>query len=425
MTRLARFVDGFASSFVRSAHVGLASHYVEGLLGDAKRKTMEGMVTRLAESVDYQAFQHFITHSTWEVAPLWERLRSRIPERVGLFIIDDTSVPKQGRHSVGVGRQYCGALGKVANCQVFVSSVLRTKTGTWPFAMELYLPQSWCTDDALRAQTKIPDNLTHRSKIEIALDQVDQAIAASFEIDCVLADAGYGESTEFRQAIESRGLHYSVGVSKQVKVFMGPPRFRKHRPPSRPELARGSPRPQTVEAVSDTAAPDEWMRLSWRKGTKRQLEADFLMKRVLPAHRWEHGQQHREVWLICERTLGKDSVRKFYFSSLPATLAPKEVVRITHERWAIEMHYRDLKQELALDHFEGRSFPGLARHIVLTAVAYMFLQLERRRSRATKLPTLNAVRRSVTEIVTAMLFASNERFSKIITELVRAPPWKA
>ena len=422
MTRLARFLDGFAPSFVRSAHLGLASHYVEGLLGDAKRKTMEGMVTRLTEPVHYQTFQHFITHSTWEVEPVWERLRSRVPERSGYFVVDDTSVPKQGRHSVGVARQYCGALGKVANCQVFVSSVLRTSSSTWPLAMELHLPERWCTDEVRRAQAKIPEHVTQRSKVEIAIDQLDEAIAAGFEIECVLADAGYGESTDFRRAVEKRDLRYAVGVSKQVKVFERAPRFRKDSSARRPVLARGSPRPKSVEEIAAEADADQWMRLSWRSGTKGPLKADFLMRRVRPSHRWEHGQQHGEVWLICERTLGKDSVRKFYLSNLSADLAPIEVVRITHERWAIEMHYRDLKQELALDDFEGRSFPGLARHLALTAIAYTFLQLERQRSRAATPPTLNAVRRSVTEIVTAILFLSNEHFAKIIADLIRAPP---
>ena len=319
MTRLARFLDGFASSFVRSAHVGLASHYLEGLLGDAKRKTMEGMVTRLTEPVHYQVFQHFITHSTWEVEPVWKRLRSRIPERSGYFVIDDTSIPKQGRHSAGVARQYCGALGKVANCQVFVSSVLRTSSSIWPLAMELYLPESWCADETRRARAKIPEHVSHRSKVEIAIEQLDNAIAAGFSIECVLVDAGYGDSSEFRRAIELRGLCYSVGVSKQTKVFLQPPRFRRDSSAKRPALARGSPRPKSVEEVAEAVDDDQWIRLSWRNGTKGPLKADFLILRVRPSHRWEHGQQHDEVWLICERTVGKDSVRKFYLSSLPPT----------------------------------------------------------------------------------------------------------
>ncbi len=422
MQQLARFLDGFARSFVRSAHVGLASQYVEGLLGDAERKTMEGMVTRLTEPVAYQTFQHFITHSTWAVEPVWERLRSRVPERAGYFVVDDTSVPKQGRHSVGVARQYCGSLGKIANCQVFVSSVLRTKSSTWPLAMELYLPESWCADEGRRVRARIPEHVVHRSKIDVAIHQLDEAIKSGFEVMCVLADAGYGESTEFRRAISERDLCFSVGVSKQVKVFEKPPRFRKDSSASRRVLARGSPRPKSVEEIASAANPDEWERISWRDGTRGPLTADFLMKRVRPSHRWEHGQQHDEVWLICERTLGKDSVRKFYLSNLPAEMAPIEIIRVTHERWVIEMHYRDLKQELALDDFEGRSFPGLARHVVLTAIAYTFLQLERRRSRAAKTPSLSAVRRSVTEIVTATLFLSNERFAKIVADIIRAPP---
>lgn len=421
MERLARFLDGFASSFVRTAQPGLAAAYVEGLLGDSKRKTMEGMVSRLAEPVDYQSLQHFMTHSTWDPSPVWERLLSKVPEKSGYFVIDDTSIAKQGKHSVGVARQYCGSLGKVANCQVIVSSVLRTATSTWPLAMELFLPKAWGSEKR-RAAARIPDDVAHRSKAEIALGQLDVAIAGGFDVDCVLADAGYGESTDFRAALESRGLRYSVGISKQIKVFTSTPRFAKTNTPSRPQLARNSPRPKTVEEIAANAKDTEWTRLSWRRGVKGRLEADFLIKRVIPSHRWEHCQRHSEVWLLCERTLGKESVRKFYFSNLPADISLKELVRITHERWAIEMHYRDMKQELALDHFEGRSYPGLARHLVLAAMAYTFLQLERRRSRAAKPPSLNAVRRSVTEIVTAMLFGSNERFASMVAEFARAPP---
>jgi SRSO17 transposase len=162
--------------------------------------------------------------------------------------------------------------------------------------------------------------------------------------------------------------------------------------------------------------------LSWRKGTKGKLTAEFLIGRVLPANRWNRGKEHDEVWLICERSLGKDGVRKFFFSNLPASLSRTEVVRITHERWAIEMQYRDLKQEVALDHFEGRSYQGLERHLVLTAIAYSFLQLERRRSRAAALPSLNSIRRTVTEIIVALLFATGERFATMVSEFARDPP---
>src|SRR5262245_61852950 len=395
MKRLAGFLDRFSPCFSRDAHPGHAKRYVQGLLSDAESKNMEGLLSRLAEPGDYQSFQHFITHSTWEAGRLWERLVALLPEREGYLLIDDTSIPKQGSSSVGVARQYCGALGKTANCQVIVTSALRTKHSTWPLSMELYVPQAWCEDSDLRERTSVPAELKHRTKIEMALAHVDQAIAAGLQLRCVLADAGYGESTEFRSALGERGLCYSVGVGKNLKVFLGAPKFKASSRPSRPELARGSAQPISLDELATEAEENEWSRLSWRKGTKGKLAADFLVLRVMPAHKWDRGARHDEAWLICERTLGKDSVRKFYLSNLPAELSPKELVRITHERWAIEMQYRDLKQEVALDHFEGRSYPGLARHLVLTALAYAFIQLERRRSRAAQIPSLNAVRRSV------------------------------
>lgn len=422
MTRLARFLDGFASSFVRGAHPGHAKRYVQGLLSDAKSKNMEGLLSRLAEPGDYQSLQHFITHSTWEADRVWKRLVEILPDREGFLLIDDTSIPKQGSSSVGVAHQYCGALGKTANCQVVVTSALRTKHATWPLHMELFLPESWCDDVDRREHVNVPEDLKKRTKIEMALEQVDLAMAAGVQICCVLADAGYGESTEFRTALAERRLCYSVGVSKQIKVFRDTPTFKPTNRPSRPELARRSAKPIRLDDLATAADPKDWIRLSWRKGTKGKLEADFLLMRVRPAHCWTHGELHEEEWVICERTLGKDSVRKFYLSNLPADLSAKEIVRITHERWAIEMQYRDLKQEVALDHFEGRTYPGLARHLVLTALAYTFLQLERRRSRALALPSLNAVRRSVTEIVVAMLFATGERFAKMVTDFARDPP---
>lgn len=407
---------------MRRAHSGRALQYVQGLLSDAKVKNMEGLLSRLPEPCDYQSMQHFMTHSTWDAQRVWPRLRSAIPERRGMFLIDDTGVPKQGSHSVGVAAQYCGSVGKVANSQNIVTSVLYSGRQTWPIAMQLYMPEKWCSDAKRRAAARVPESLAHKTKLVIALEQLDLAIAAKFEIECVLADAGYGESTEFREEIASRGLYYSVGVGKNVKVFTSPPTFEETKTPSRPQLAPGSSAPKTVEEVVDEASPREWKRIAWREGVKGKLQAEFLIKRAAPSHRWDRGRKSEEVWLICERTLGANSVRKYFLSNLPSATERKELVRITHERWAIEMHYRDLKQELGLDHFEGRSYPGLERHLVLTALAYVFLQIERGRKRSSKLPSLNSIRRSVTEILTAMLFTMGERFASLVAELARDPP---
>jgi SRSO17 transposase len=399
-------VVGFAGCFVRDSQPGNAHRYVRGLLSDAKRKNMEGMLHRLCDPGQYQTLQHFITHSTWQADAIWQRLREQVPERRGLLLIDDTSIPKQGKESAGVARQYCGALGKVANCQVLVTTALRTKHAVWPLAMELFLTESWCADEDRRERTRVPEPLQHRTKIAMAIEQIDVARAAGFDITCVLADAGYGDAHGFREAIANRELHYAVGVAKTTKVFVGV----------------RSAKPIPLEQVAKRAHPGDWQRIVWRKGTKGPLQADFLLLRVTPAHGCDSNKPSDQVWLICERTLGKDSVRKFYFSNLPAQISAKKLVAITHERWAIEQHYRDLKQETALDHFEGRSYPGLHRHIALTALAYTFLESERQRSNVDAMLSIGAIREAVTEIVVMMLFTIGEDFAKRTLAFIRDPP---
>lgn len=414
LKRLTKFLDGFAGAFVRGGQTGNALRYLQGLLGDAKRKNMEGMLQRLCDPGQYQTLQHFITHSTWDAARVWEELRTRTPERRGHLLIDDTSIPKQGRESVGVARQYCGALGKIANCQAIVTTALRTKGAVWPMTMELFLPQSWCDDEDRRERTHVPDGLDHRTKTKMAIEHVDAVLASGFEITCVLADSGYGDGVDFREAIAARRLSYSVGVSKTTKVILEPSTRRQ-----RKACGDGAPASATLEEIANRAPESAWRRIAWRKGTKGPLAAEFLILRAKPIHP-DHGGDC--LWLICERTLGKESVRKYYLSNLPATIGEKQLVGITHERWAIEQHYRDLKQETALDHFEGRSYPGLHRHMVLTALAYTFLEHERQRSRSTCPMTIGAVREAVTEVIVFMLFALGERFAARAAAFIRDPP---
>ena len=341
LKRLTKFLDDFAGSFVRGGQSGNALRYVRGLLSDAKRKNMEGMLQRLSDPGQYQTLQHFITHSTWSAETIWEQLRRQAPDRRGLLLIDDTSIPKQGRESAGVARQYCGALGKIANCQVVVTTALRAKKAVWPLSMELFLPQDWCDDEDRRERTHVPESLRHRTKAAMAIEQVDVAIASGIEIECVLADAGYGDSVEFRRSLAERGLHYAVGVSKTTKVFVYEPVFEvpKSGPIGRPKsiakLAKRSPRPQSLEHFAKNMPESRWLRIEWRKGTKGPLAAEFVIMRVTTAHRWHSGQMHEPIWLICERTIGKESVRKFHFSNLPASISKKQLVATTHECWAI------------------------------------------------------------------------------------------
>ena len=262
----------------------------------------------------------------------------------------------------------------------------------------------------------------------MAIEQIDLVRDAGTQIDCVLADAGYGDANAFRDAIAERGLHYAVGVGKATKVFTESPTFEvpassgKGRPRTRKLLTENSLLPITVEEIARRAPSSEWHRIAWRKGTKGDLQADFLLLRVTPANKWHRGREHETVWLICERTLGSKSVRKFYFSNLPARIAAKKLVAITHERWAIEQHYRDMKQEASLDHFEGRSYPGLQRHMALTALAYSFLETERHRKNALPGLTIGATREAVTEVVVFMLFELGEAYAARAAAFIRDHP---
>ena len=427
LQRLAKFIDGFAACFGRRGREDAARRYVKGLLSDAKRKNMHCMWGRITDRGDYQALQHFITHSTWQSHKVWDRLRDTVPVNGGVLIVDDTGVPKRGEHSVGVARQYSGTLGKVGNCQVVVSTVLRSKRSTWPIAMELYLPEKWANDESRRAATAIPDDVQFRTKWEIALEQVDRAIDAGIEIQCVAADAGYGDCDDFRNGLADRGLYYVTAVRTTVKAFDKPPRFISPKqddmgPRSRARLAKNSTKPKTVQQIADAIPAAKWRVLTWRKGSKGDMRGEFVAVRVTPSHAWREGEQHDECWLLCERAVGQKKAAKFYLSNLPRRTALKRLVDLARSRWAIEQSYEHLKDELALDHFEGRSYSGFHHHLVLTAMAFAFLQIERRRSRAQELPTLNKLRWLVTEIVTAQLFASEERLSRMITDFMHDPP---
>lgn len=428
LQRLASFVDGFAGCFGRRGREDAARRYVKGLLSDAKRKNMQCMWGRITDRGDYQALQHFITHSTWQSHKVWKALRHKLPVSEGVLIVDDTGIPKRGDHSVGVQRQYSGTLGKVGNCQVVVSTVLKSRRSTWLIAMELYLPEQWVSDESNRDSARIPEHIRFRTKWEIALEQIDQALESDIEVRCVTADAGYGDTVEFRNGLAERGLHYVVAIKTSNKVFDKPPRFiapkqiDRGRPPSRAKLAKNSPKPKTVQQIADALPTAKWQELTWRKGSKGDMRGEFAAVRVTPSHQWHKGKMHDECWLLCERSVGEKKAAKFYLSNLPRRTALKRLVDLARSRWAIEQSYEHLKDELALDHFEGRSYPGFHHHLVLTALAFTFLQLERRRSRAQELPTLNKLRWILTEIVTAQLFASEERLSRMITDFMHDPP---
>ena len=409
-----RWIEPFQRCFGHRAQRLALRTYVQGVFSDSDRKSMQAMLARVTEPVSYQAFQHFITHAPWEADRIWRRLLEILPERRGVLIIDGTSFPKQGPHSVGVARQYCGALGKIANCQVAVTAALWTGTRAWLLGALLYLPQSWSEDAHRRAATRIPSTVSFQEKWRQALTLIRRARAAGLHLTAVVADAEFGDITAFRRRLHQWRLPYALGVSRQLTVFRGtpavhiPPRARTGRPRSQLVLVHDT-RPITVRAVALALPARAWRRVTWRNGTNRPWAARFAAVRVTPANEWRNRRLAPEVWLLCEQDLGLTPRIKYFFVHLPATASLKQLVRLAHQRWAIEQQYQELKTELGLDHFEGRSYPGWHRHVVLTAVAYAFLQRERIRPDADPALTLPAVRAIVTETFTALLFAQKRR----------------
>ena len=420
--RLIRWLEPFQRCFGHRAQRLALRTYVQGVFSDSDRKSMQAMLARVTEPVSYQAFQHFITHAPWDADRIWRRLLELLPERRGVLIIDGTSFPKQGPHSVGVARQYCGALGKIANCQVAVTAALWTGTRAWLLGALLYLPQSWSENAPRRAAARIPSTVPFQEKWRQALTLIRRARAAGLHLTAVVADAEFGDITAFRRLLHQWRLPYALGVSRHLTVFRGtpavhiPPSARTGRPRSQLVLVTDT-RPITVRALALALPARAWRRVTWRNGSNRPWAARFAALRVTPANEWRNRRLAPEVWLLCEQDLGLTPRIKYFFVSLPATASLQQLVHLAHQRWAIEQQYQELKTELGLDHFEGRSYPGWHRHLVLTAVAYAFLQRERMGDDADPALTFPAVRAIVTEVFTALLFAQKPSYLKRIQEL--------
>lgn len=421
LRRLLTWLEQFEDCFGRQSQRGALRRYVSGLLNDSRRKSMEAMWARLSDPGTYQAFQHFITHAPWQANVLWKRLRTVVPERTGVLILDGTSFPKQGPASVGVARQYCGSLGKIANCQVAVTVALWNGARAWLLGAQLYLPEAWLTP-AQRTRARIPDGVQFQPKWQLALTLWRQVRAAGFEITAVVGDAEFGDNATLRRTFHRAQLPYALGVSSDLKLFWGTPAL-KSPPPlpgkGRPRTRRSLP-PDThmieARAWAATQAPRRWRLVSWRNGTNPPWRARFCATRVTPAHDWRERRLAPEVWLLCERDLGPTPRTKHYLVNLPPTASLRTLVRLAHQRWAIEQQYQELKDEIGLDHFEGRTLPGWERHVVLTAIAYSFLQNARRRRGQTHL-TLPQVRAVIQEVLTAHFFMTQPHYLKWMLKL--------
>jgi SRSO17 transposase len=385
-TRLEQFLADLLEPLGRRERRHWGSVYVRGLMLDGERKSIEPMAERLPEG-NVQAMQQLIGQSPWLWAPVWQRLAQRMTAELRpdpVWVIDDTGFPKQGQHSVGVARQYSGTLGKTANCQVAVSLHQTAGEESTILDWRLYLPESWTQDPERRAAAGIPEEVKFQTKWELALELIDEAQKWGLRCGVVLADAGYGEVTEFRQGLETRQLPYAVGIPSTLGVWTKPPRIQKlkargqGRPPS--AYHYGPQRPGTVREVAQKARG--WKQVRWREGSKGWLESRFDACRVQPSHGFHEGRPpHKEVWLLVEWPRGEKEPTKYFLCDLPEHYPLRRLVRIVKARWKIEQDYQQLKEELGLDHYEGRSWAGWHHHVTLVMLAHAFLTLERLRSK--------------------------------------------
>ena len=364
--------------------------YVTGLLLPLERKSVEPMAARLAPArtgAVHQSLLHFVGVSPWRDEAVLEAVREQVLpalDGVEAWIIDDTSFPKKGKHSVGVARQYCGQLGKQDNCQVAVSLSVANSSASLPAAWRLYLPKSWAADADLRHEAGVPDDVGFQTKPAIALGQLGDAVARDLPRGVVLTDAGYGNDSGFRQGITALELPYCVGILSSTTVWApgtGPlapkPWSGRGRPPTKLRRGEGR-RPASVKALAFDLPEDAWQDVTWREGSADPLRSRFARVRVRPAHRDEkRAEPWPEEWLLVEWPGDEEEPSKYWLSTLPGETSLQHMARTAKLRWRIERDYRELKQEVGLGHFEGRGWRGFHHHATLCIAAYGFLVRER------------------------------------------------
>jgi SRSO17 transposase len=394
--RFAAYLDSLAQAAGHLDRVVPLKSYCAGLLLPGERKSVEPMAARLCpENVrqTHQSLHHVVAHSPWKDEDILEAVRHyALPAMqkqapIEAWIVDDTGLLKKGSHSVGVARQYCGEVGKQENCQVAVSLSISTRAASLPITWRLYLPETWAQEQKRRKQVGVPKEIRFQTKPEIALEQIRAAVEREIPTAPVLADAAYGNDTEFRKGITDMGLLYMLGVMSSTSVWKPGqqplPRLATGKGPGRPptRLRRDEQHaPVSVKELALTLPAQAWKKVSWREGTRRPLRSRFAAVRVRPAHRdYKLTQPRHQEWLLIEWPQGEPAPCKYWLSTLPSETPLRHLVRLAKQRWIIERDYEELKQELGLGHYEGRGWRGFHHHATLCIAAYGFLVAERSR----------------------------------------------
>jgi len=393
--RFAAYLDSLARAAGHLDRAVPLESYCTGLLLPGERKSIEPMAARLApDDVQrmHQSLHHFVANAPWSDEVLLARVRHLVlpvMKRNGsvvAWIVDDTGFVKKGTHSVGVARQYCGQVGKQENCRVAVSLSVATEEASLPIAWRLYLPETWAKDRKRRKEAGIPKEIPFATKPTIALQQIRQALAEKVTPAPVLADAGYGNDSQFREELTKLRLAYVVGIQGSTTVWRpgeAPLSAKRWKGLGRPpKLLRRDKQhqPISVKQLAESLAPGSWENASWREGTKQRLRSRFAALRVRIAHRdYWRSELPAEEWLLIEWPMGDNEPTKYWLSTLPADRKLVDLVKLAKQRWIIERDYEELKQELGLGHYEGRGWRGFHHHGTLCIAAYGFLVAERSR----------------------------------------------
>ncbi len=392
-SRFAAYVEGLVSVIGHKDRAGPLRDYCVGLMMPGERKSVEPLAAVTAPArvaAQHQSLLHFVGEGGWSDEKVLAKVRELVlPEMerrgpISAWMIDDTGFPKQGRHSVGVARQYCGQLGKQDNCQVAVSLSLANEHASLPVAYRLYLPQDWAGDRERRRKAGVPEKIGFKTKPEIALEQLRWACAAGLPRGVVLLDAGYGNSSALRTEITALGLTYVAGIQSTTTVWAPgtaplPPKTGSGRGrPAKRRRSSGKHRPASVKELALGLPRRAWRTIAWREGTAERLSSRFARLRVRAAHGADRRAECRpQEWLLIEWPQGEDEPTKYWLSTLPGDVAFRRLVDLAKLRWRIERDYQELKQEVGLGHFEGRGWRGFHHHASLCIAAYGFLISER------------------------------------------------
>jgi SRSO17 transposase len=380
--RFARYVESLVSVIGHADRAGPLRDYCTGLIVSEARKSVEPMAAITAPgrtAAQHQSLLHFVGQGPWSDAVVLAKVREMVLpqiERHGpitAWIIDDTGIPKKGQHSVGVAHQYCGQLGKQANCQVAVSLSIANHAASLPVAYRLYLTKDWAADETRRLKAKVPEDICFKTKPEIALEHIHWACEAGLPGDMVLLDAGYGHDSKLRAGITALGKVYAAGIQPQILAWA--PGKRPGRAPKKGR--RDAPDTISVKELALGLRAKAWRTIEWREGTNERLCSRFARVWVHAASSHEQAEKPAKEWLLIEWPEGEDAPTKYWLSTLPKNIPFRDLVDAAKLRWRVERDYQELKQEVGLGHFEGRGWPGFHHHATLCIATYGFLISER------------------------------------------------